>query len=312
MKNLLFVIALATLLVSCKKDKKEDFKATDVTGTGTISGHVNKNVVTPDGGGSFTNSSRVPAKGIRVSVKINKNQLYPNSNAQGADVYTATTDSLGNYNISVKTNANGVNASISIEGFAATLDTIINGVVKPGFYATYAGSNQNITVVMGQGYQINHNFTASNISSNPNTIVVGSAVITGSVGMSVVKEFSVSGFPISYVNEIVAVPAGHIVYLNFQNDPATLSAKTYTAVTNANGFYTFNVSTVDQNTAGFSQNADIWINDFAKTRDTLTLSGAVKTGPAGVFQMETTSQNGVYSNTIKNATHLSYTNFTEN
>lgn len=279
-----------------------------MTGTSTIRGNVNKNVITPNGNGNFVNSSRIPAAGVVVNVKINKNELYPNSNAQGADVYSTTTDNLGNYTINVKSNASGVTAFVSIAGFSATLDTLINGTVKTGLYSTYAGTSQNINLVMGQNYQLNHNFTASNVSSNPNTIVIGSALITGSIGMSIIREFSANNFG----SDIVPVPAGHVVYLNFQNDPTLLAAKMYSTTTDANGYYTFNVATVDQNTPGFSQFADIWINDYAATRDTFKLGGVIKTGPAGVFQMSTTSQNNVYSNTIKNATHLSYFNFTAN
>ena len=160
---------------------------------------------------------------------------------------------------------------------------------------------------MGQSTQVNHSFTATNVSTNPNTIVIGSAVITGSVGMRIIKEFTLNNFgPF-----IVPVPAGRVVYLNFKNDPTLLAAKMYTTTTDASGYYTFNVATVSQTAPGFNQTADLWVNDFATTRDTLKLSG-LKTGPAGVFQEDNTSQFNVFNNTIKNATHLTYTSFIAN
>jgi len=313
MKKLLFALSFATILVSCKKDKNTDFTATDVTGTSNVKGNVSKNVITPNGFGGFTNSSRVPAAGVNVTVKVNKNSLYPNSNAQGADIYTGTTDANGNYSIPVKTNASGVSAMITIDGFTATEDTLVNGTTKPGLLASYSGTSFNRTLYMGQNAQIDYSFTASNIISNPNNIVVGTAVITGSLSMSVIKEFTVTGFPsvINYTTADVKVP-NHMVYMNFSNDPTTQSAKTYTATTDANGYYTFTVSTVANGTPGFSQNADIWAPDFATTRDTVKLSGATVTGPAGVFQMTSTNQNSIFNGTIRNAAHLNYFSFTAN
>lgn len=314
MKNLLFALSIATILVSCKKDKNNDFTATDVTGTSNVKGNVSKSVIAPSGFGGFTNSSRVPAAGVNVTVKVNKNSLYPNSNAQGADIYTGTTDANGNYSIPVKTNANGVSALITVDGFTATEDTLVNGTSKPGLLASYTGTSFSRTLFMGQNSQFDYSFTASNITSNPNNIVIGTGVITGSLSMSIIKEFTVTGAPtvINYTF-VDAKVANHLVYLSFSNDPTTQSAKTYTATTDANGYYTFTVSTVANGTPGFfSQNADIWAPDFATTRDTVKLSGATVTGPAGVFQMTNTNQNSIFNGTIRNAAHLNYFSFTAN
>jgi hypothetical protein len=313
MKKLLFALSLTAVLVACKKDKKNEFTATDVTGTAVVKGNVSKNIITPTGSGGFTSSTRIPAQGVNVSVKVNKSDLYPNSNAQGADVYNATTDANGDYSISVKTNANGVQAAITIDGFSATLDTLVNGTVKPGLYSTYTSGNYNTTLMMGRNHQVNHSFIANNVSSNPNNLNIGTAVVTGSVGVQVVREYSVTGSPLNYSLQTIPVPAGHVVYLKLNNDPTLQASKVYTATTSANGYYSFTVETVAQGTSGFNnQNANIWIDDFATTRDTLKIGGTTKAGDAGVYSSSNTNQNNVYNNSIKNAVHLSYTNFTTN
>ena len=313
MKKTLLFLSLTAILVSCKKDDNNaTFTPTDVTGTSVIKGNVNKNIITADGFGGYTDQTRVPAAGVNVTVKINKNALYPNSNAQGADLYSGTTDANGNYAITVKSNATGVGALITIDGFTATQDTVVNGVTKPGFLSSYSGTSQNRTVTMGQNIQFDYSFNASAVVSNPNNtnIVAGTAIITGSVGLQAVKEVTTGG-PSFYTTTIIKAP-NKTVYMTFANDPNTLAPKSYTATTDANGYYSFTVNTVANGTNGFNQNATIWIPDFATTRDTLKANGSTVTGPAGVFGMDTQFQNGVYNGAIRNATHLSYTNFTQN
>jgi hypothetical protein len=72
------------------------------------------------------------------------------------------------------------------------------------------------------------------------------------------------------------------------------------------------VTTVPMATPGFTQDAVVYINDYATTRDTITTSNSLKTGRAGVFRSTSVNVNGVYNNTIKNANHLTYSNFTAN
>ena len=302
------IITACAVMVACKK--KEDpapFSPTNVTGTTTVKGNVNKNVITPDGSGGWTNGStaRIPAQGVVVSITVSKSSLYPNSNAQGADVYTATTDANGNFSIPVKSNANGVAASITIEGFTGTLDTLVNGQTKTGLSAVFEGTNMNRTLVMGQTAQVDYSFDSRNVASNPNSLQTGTATITGSVSVSLVEQNS--GNPIN-----VAAPAGHKVYLRLSNDPATGSPKTYETTTDAQGVYRFDVATVAMNTPGFSQNAQIWINDFATTRDTLKSDNTRITGRAGVYRMSTISETGLFNNTIRNAAYIRYTTFVQN
>jgi hypothetical protein len=312
MKKSILALSLTAALFACKKDKTNSFTQTDVTGTSIVKGTVNKNVITPNGFGSWTNNSRIPAAGVAVSVKINKNSLYPNSNAQGADVYSGTTDKDGNYSISVKSNANGVQALITIDGFTGTMDSIANGVTKTGLYSSYSGNSQNRTVFMGQNVQFDHNFFGNAITTNPNTLYkIGSATVTGSVAVNYVKEVLTGTF-VTFTSTNVPV-AGRTVYLNFSNDPTTLATKLYTVTTDASGFYSFDIATVPANTSGLTnQNAVVWVADYAATRDTIKANGSLKTGRAGVYSQQTINQFGIYNNNIRNANNFLYNGFTAN
>lgn len=311
MKKSILALSIIALFTACKKENKKEFTPTDVTGTTVVKGNVSKNVITPNGSGGWLNNSRVPAAGVNVSIKINRNSLYPNSTAQGADVYSGTTDNNGNYAITVKSNATGVNAQITIDGFTGTLDTLINGQVKTGLYATYAGTTQNRTIFMGQNSTLDHSFNASLVTTNPNAIVkIGNATVTGSLGITYIKEI-LTGTVVSISSTVVPL-TNHKVYLQFSNDPHTQAAKSYEVETDANGYYNFNLTTVENGTPGFSQNATIWINDFATTQDTIKADNSKKTGKAGVYQMKTIVENAIYNNHIRNAKHITYTSFTAN
>jgi hypothetical protein len=311
MKKTILAITISTLaFAACKKEKTNDFTPTDVTGTTLVKGTLSKNIITPNGFGSWTNGSRVPVSGVNVSIKVNKNSLYPNSNAQGADVYTGTTDNSGNYSISVKTNANGVNAQITIDGFTGTMDTVVNGVTKTGFYSNYAGTNQNRTLFMGQNAQFDHNFFGNQVTTNPNSnLRIGNAIFTGSVGVNIVKEVA-TGTLITLTTTNVPV-SGRTVYLNFSNDPTTLATKSYTTTTGVDGYYSFNLATVASNTGGFNQNAVVWVADYATTRDTIKANNTLKTGRLGVYSMQTINDFGIYNNHIRNANHFVYSAFTQ-
>lgn len=311
MKKSILALSLAALtFAACKKDKTNEFTQTDVTGTSVVKGTISKNVITPNGFGSWTNGTRVPVAGVVVTCKVNKNSLYPNSTAQGADIYTATTDNNGNYSMSVKSNANGVNALITIDGFTGTMDTIINGTTKTGFYSTYAGTSQNRTLQMGQNVQFDHSFFGNQVTTNPNSnLKIGSAIFTGSVGVNIPKEVA-TGTLITLTTTNVPV-AGRTVYLNFSNDPTTLAMKSYTTTTGADGYYSFTLATVASNTGGFNQNATVWVADYATTRDTLKANNTIKTGRLGVYGMQTINDFGIYNNHIRNANHFLYNSFTQ-
>lgn len=320
-KSILFLavpLAVSAILFSCKKDDKKEFTQTDVTGTTVVRGNVNKNIISPDGNGNWSSNNKISAAGIQVSVKVNKGGsqgLYPNSTANGADVYSATTDANGNYAITVRSNATGVLANITIEGFTGTLDTIINGNKKTGLYATYFGTNTTRTLIMGQNITLDHSFVASNVSSNPNNIVIGTAIVTGSVNMSWVRKV-LTGTVVSTSFTNVPVPANTTVFLTFDKDPTLLSSKVYQTTTDASGSYTFNVNTVAMGTAGFNQDANVWVPDFAARRDTLNFVGSTPSGTLnglnGVFGQASNMQFGIYSSNIRNAVNISYNAFTPN
>ncbi len=320
MKKSLLALSLTALLFSCKKETTPAaFTATDLTGTGHVKGNTTKNIVTPNGGGQWLTTGRVPAAGVNVTVRVPKSGptgvgLYPNSSAQGSDVYTGVTDANGNYDIAVKANGSGVQASISIDGFTATLDTVINGAKKPGLYANYVGTaNQIKSVWSGQTSWLDYQFNASNLSTNPNNITVGSAIVTGSVSMNYVRKAVVTttaGTTVSFTSKDIAVPAGTKVYLDLNMDPLNLTTRSYIALTDGVGGYSFNLSTVAAGTPGFNQNALIWITDFAKSRDTLTYLNGAATGTViglqGVYGNQNTSQGAVFNNEIRNAVNLNY------
>lgn len=322
MKKSLLILSAAALLFSCKKDKTAgDFSQTDVTGTSVVKGNISKNVVIPNGFGGWNNNGRVNLAGVNVTIKVNKNSLYPGSQAVGADVYQGTTDANGNYAITVKSNATGVSALLTIDGFNATQDTVINGVTKPGLYATYLGTTSNRTLYSGTNDYFNFNFNASNLTSNPNTIQIGNATVTGSVGINYVlkSKATPTSSPV-FSSTFVPAPAGTTVYLDFSNDPTILTTKRYQTTTDAAGNYTFVLATVSNTTPGFSQNANLWVNDVNKSRDTINVIGTgtaaivtgTVTGEAGVYNNASNSTNGVYTSEIRNAINIYYSSFSPN
>jgi hypothetical protein len=328
-KSLLALSVTALFFASCKKDTTPAaFTPTDMTGAAHIKGNVTKNVVTPNGGGGWTANTRVPAANVNISVRIAKSSLYPNSNAQGSDVYTGKSDANGNYDIQVTANGSGVVANIVIDGFSATLDTVINGVTKTGLPCLYVGTSANVNAWTGQNSWFNYNFNATNIGTNPNNIVIGTAMVTGSVGMNFVRQAitvqtSTIGPPNGTVTTTTIVPVSNQrVYLDFTMDPTALALKSYSTTTDAAGNYTFNLSTVAAGTPGFNQNASIWVPDMHTTRDTVkvttTMNGTMTvssstaapvTGMPGVYNMVNTSQNGVYNTEIRNAVNMTYNAF---
>lgn len=319
MKKSLLALSLTVLFFSCKKETATtEFTATDVTGTTLVKGVCIKPIIIPNGNGGWT-TGNTPAAGVVVQLKVNKNELYPNSIAQGADVYSATTDAQGNYSMNVKTTANGVNAYMTIAGFTGTQDTLINGVSKTGLYANYFGGVFNFNCVMGTTQQRPiYTFGVSNLSANPNNIVIGSAIVSGSISANHILTSKTGTNPAVVVGggTNIAVPAGITVYMLLDKDPTTLAPKMYTATTDANGRYTFTFPTVSSSTSGFNQDADIWVADYATTRDTIREvngnSAPKTTGPSGVFGNVTTFQGSLYNNENRNATNLNHSSWTPN
>jgi hypothetical protein len=200
---------------------------------------------------------------------------------------------------------------VTIEGFTGTLDTLVNGQTRTGLSTSFQGTTITTTLYIGQTAQIDHSFNSNIVSTNPNGVQTGSALVTGSVSVSLIKE-TMTGTIVSHSFINTPVSAGHRVYLRLNNDPTTLGPKVYETATDINGQYSFAVSTVELGTAGFPQNATIWINDFAATRDTIKANNTRVPGQSGVFQMSSVNQTGLYNNAIKNAVYVRYTNFVPN
>ncbi len=291
-----------------KKEEPQTQSSAELTGSTVVKGNISKNIISPNGSGVWINTGKIPAKDISVSIKVNHNSLYPIPQATGADVYTAKTDDNGNYSVIVKTNAKGVTAQVTVDGFTATLDTLINGSLKPGLLSNYTGTTFTTTLVMGQNFTYNYGFTASNSQSNPNNILVGNAIVSGSVGLSLIKEIQ-TGTLVSLTTAFLPL-SNHRVYLTLTKDPYTLATKLYEVNTDGNGRFSFNLETVAQGTSGFTQSALLWISDYAATRDTVKLDNSIVTGRSGVFSLTSIPLSAVYSTEILNANYLQYINFT--
>jgi len=319
-KSILLLTLVTAAFFSCKKKTTAtDFTATDVTGTTTVQGVCTKNIVTPNGSGGWTTANKVPATNVLVQMKVNKNQLYPNSIAQGADVYSATTGTNGAWSMSVKSTANGVNGYMTIAGFNATQDTLINGNVKAGLWANYFGTSMNVTLFMGTTYDAGtYNFAASNLNTNPNNIMIGTALVSGTVGLQHWLKTVVTGTAAStsFGSTVTPIQAGTTVYMSFDMDPTLMAPKMYTATTNSSGGYTISVNTVAMGTSGFNQDATIWVADHAGTKDSIqTINGGAGTvifSKPGVHGNASTAANALYNNEIRNNAHITLTTFTAN
>jgi len=311
MKKSLLAIGLTALLFgACKKEEIEEFLATDMTGTSVISGKITNDIRSQNQGSGYQ-TIMVPAAGIVVQARVWNDDLYPNSpNAQGSEVYSATTDANGNYSITVKSNGDGVSAYITIANRVSTFDTIINGVVKTGPAANFYGTNTNVWVYKGSPATYNYNMWASTIVGNPMPVNIGTAVVTGTIMVTQMEEDTFPG-PIYYYNATADMPvANHSVRLDFNVDPLTMMRRTYTTTTNASGVYSFTITTSDD--PGFNQYGYLRLTDYVTTRDTLRVNGTtVSTGISGVFDGNSSGYyiGNIYPNEVINHENYYYSNF---
>ncbi|MGE0569136.1 MAG: hypothetical protein AB7O73_14455, partial [Bacteroidia bacterium] len=264
-------------------------------------------------------TTQVPAAGVNVQVKVNRGGgggLYPNGNSNlGADIYNATTDANGYYSVNFKSNSQGVTAWYTFVGFTGTQDTIVSGNTKPGLSGYYWGDTDSWGgLVMGQTYETSYNFGSPSITNgNPGNVDIGTASVTGTIGMSLVLSTApdATTAPV-YGSTIMPVPAGITVYMSLNKDPYTLANKTYTTTTDANGRYTFsNFATVANGTTGFTQNGNIWVADYIATRDTHIVVNNIivnpaKPGKSGVYGNNSTNQNGLFNNEFRNAADFNF------
>jgi hypothetical protein len=208
---------------------------------------------------------------------------------------------------------------MTLNGFNSTLDTLINGVTKTGLYANFFGSSTTASLFMGTTWDWGvYTFVGTNLTSNPNNIVIGSAIVSGSVSLRHVLKTVVTGTAasVAFGSTNTAIPSGVPVYMILNQDPTTLAPKLYQTTTDANGRYSFTFPTVAAGTSGFVQNGTIWVADYAASKDTVQIINAgsptIITGVPGVFGSVNTTQNALYNNVIRNATNLALNGFTPN
>lgn len=353
MKKSLLALSLVGLLFSCKKDlEQKSLTPNEIIGTAYIKGNLTKATITPNlpwqpGNMSWNNNGKTAAAGVNISIRVPKNGyygLYPNSSMEGTDVYTGTTDANGNFNIAVKANGReqGVEATVLVEGFSGTVDTVFNGTTRTGRNANYMGFSRTYYVHAGQSHHFEMNtycgnnyptwsFCDGNVvyfnqNNGPLALNIGAATITGSLNMQIITSsvtvVSGTATPASLSTSLVPVPAGARVKLRFDSDPVTYSTKIYQTTTDAAGGYTFNVSTVADQTPGFSQNGDITVADWTGTRDTIkinsiytgtvfvsstTVTVAGKNGTWNASSYGSLGVNSLYNNQIRNAQNFSFT-----
>jgi len=292
MKKSLAILSLSTLLFgavqfSCKKDEKE-FTATEMTGTSVLSGRVTKTL-----GGNTT-----PLQGAVVTVKVNNNDLYPNSNSQGSEVYTATSDAKGYYAVGVKSNGNGVQGQITFKSFSAPNDTTSSSIIY-----NFPGVVINRLLVKGVNIEENFNYLSS-VLVDPNNTQKGTATVSGQV--KIAKHIQLAA---NAAATPTTVPfANTVVYLEYDKDPVTLTKKVYTTTTNADGRYSFNISTPNMGQSGFNYNARVYTPDLSMPYDTLKFNGTVSSA-SGVYKGVTNTYSNVHATVIKNASNFNVSTF---
>lgn len=320
MKKIALALSIATLFVACKKEKENTIEVTDTTGSMVLSGTVSKSIITHNANGSWTTGQTLAA-GVPVSVRVAKNQLYPGSNALGFNVYSTTTDNSGRYSLTIKTpGSSSAQAFLTIESWNGTLDTLINGTIKTGLPGVYVGFTNSYNVSSGSNQTVNHTAGFSAAATNPNPTMLGTAQASGQVFTEWVRTTAPNATTSPVVSTTnIPVGSGVTVYLSLDKDPVTLMKKMYMTQTDAAGRYSFTgLSTVAAGTSGFSQNAEIWVADLNRTRDTLKLVGttvvatSTVTGRTGVYNNVLINANGLYSNENRNGQNINMTSFTQN
>lgn len=298
MKNTFLLIGLTAVLFSCKKKEENTFEATDMTGTTVVEGTATKQI-----GGNVT-----PISGAVVTVKVRNGGgggLYPGSNAVGSEVYTGTTNSMGKYSISVKTNGTGVNAEITFKGFSAKNDTATSAILYDYPTAVY-----NPTLYKGVNITQNNNYVGNPLVT-PSNQGVGTATVSGILYINRPR-FTTSANTAAALGTSLTPLPNHTIYLEYDKDPMTLTKKVYTGTTDATGRYSFVINTPNQSVAGFAKSAEISVVDYSTTADTILFGGGVRPGKPGVYSSSLINVGGVYSTVNKNNNPVTYGGFTPN
>lgn len=296
MKKSLLAIGLTVLILSCKKTTTPEFTPTSTTGTGTLSGNITK---------TMSSGSSAPAVGVTISVEVKNAQLYPNTPSNiatysGSQVYTGTTDANGNYSISVTTvGGAGVMAIVTINNITSITDPVT------GTQAILQATMPTTTKQLITGITTNYNSNMSTLT-NIGTTVTGTATVMGTLKVVYFKENPAGVFtPTSYNL------ANQPVSLDFDKDPTSQVVKTYNTTTDANGNYSFSVSTTAA--AGFNDAAKIYVADYATTQDTIKMGGTQVTGKPGRYSSPTPINIGSITPTvISNGNTIIYSSFSPN
>lgn len=286
------VVAISTLFSSCSKDDEETFVATNMTGVTVIQG-----VITHE---DYNSGNEIGLAGAVVTVRIPNAQLYPNSpNAQGSRTYSGTSDENGNYSVSVTSNGEGVQGTITYSPVTLTVNPVT------GEQQTYSSSGQT-NMTFYAGVPVSHDrFYDNSTSVDISNIVVGTAIVRGKIEIqhwvqqnSIDSEFyMLENFPL----------ANHTVTLIYDQDPTTLVERSYEVMTDANGDYAFTVETADYD-YDLDNDYTVHLPNFDSAQDSIMFNGVTLSSTPGVF-LEEEESGSVQSGDIINAVDLVHNTF---
>jgi len=295
MNKTLFTLAIATLLFSCsKEDAVEEFQATNMTGDTVIQGKVTHS--------DYNSGNEIALEGATVTVRIDNDDLYPNSpNAQGSEVYTATSDADGNYSITAKTNGDGVQARITYSPVTLTVDP------TTGEQQTYSNTGTT-TLTAYKGVPLTNDvFYGSSTSVDISNIVVETAIVRGTVE---IQQWVQQDSNTSEVYFLESLPlANTTVTLVYDQDPTTLQERTYEVTSDSNGDYEFTIETCDFD-YDLDNGYEVILPVFDTTQDSISFTGVVLASTPGVFAQEDLS-GSVQGGSVDNSRDLLYNNFTQ-
>ncbi len=305
MKKTLIIAGVSLMLFSCNKNTTPSFTPSSTTGTTTFSGNIMMQQA--NNGNPAPNT---PAIGVQVAVTIMNSALYPNSpTATGSQTYYATTNSQGNFSMSITTNGNGAFGTITVSPINAIYDPIAGTQATFNVSANPGGH----TFTSGVPWTANYTMNVGTILSTNN---VGSATVIGKVEVSYLA-LNNPGMPHGACTPTLFPLANDTVYLNLNEDPASQKPKIYKVATSATGTYTITVATSNS----FPNAARIYTWDYVHTNDTVTQTGpssytVTSIGQAGYYQGQSptpvTGGGNLPPGTISNQNYENYFNFIPN
>ena len=281
-------------MIACNKDDEVTFTPSDILGDATITGIVTKQIL-PTG--------QVPVEGVKVIITVKKSELYPNStSAIGVETFEGVTDEDGEYSITIKTNAEGVNALVSTSGFIGTLDAYSKGELIVGERALFTSQTDTVAIKTGVNEVSDISIVGTQIDAASTSTIVGTATVRGYV-------YILHNGKEDYLSN-------HTVTLTVDKDPFTNKEKRYTTKTDAKGAYVFTVETVETGTKGYdNQTALLEVFDFEARERKYDLADEKwnTEDDDGVYSApDTLRVNGLYNNSIKVGNDMIYVTFTEN